>query len=130
MNLGRKTGERIKEMAESIDDIKWWERNKGYGIELHAYEGMYSLQEGHEYEGSWYPHWCYASKWENRKGVPDTSKKSQPNGVYFGDWEATMDALLDFIIALSKSRIPETIGILKEVITRLEGFEERGEAPF
>jgi len=87
-------------MAKSIEEIKFWDRKGGYGLELHEHNGGYSLQEGHDYEGSWYPHWCYASKWENGQGVPDTSKKVQPNGVYFGDKDAAIEALEFFLAAL------------------------------
>jgi len=89
-------------MAESTDDVTWWERKAGYGIAFHEHKGNFSLQEGHDYEGSWYPHWIFASKWENGAGVPDTSKKSQPTGVYFGDWDAALDALLFSVAALAQ----------------------------
>ena len=87
-------------MAKSTDEIDYWDRKGGYGVELHEHNENFSLQEGHDYEGSWYPHWVFTSKWENGAGVPDTSKKSQPNGVYFGDRQSAIEALEYFLSVL------------------------------
>lgn len=88
-------------MANRDKNKPFWNRGKGYGIFLSEYQGKYALQAGKRTENDDYVDWVFLSKWSKAGGgfVADTKKR--PMSVFFGDREATIEALRYFLSALT-----------------------------
>ena len=57
--------------------------NDKIGIDVHEYQGNYTLQEVYPGQDKWFKNWVFRSKWENSESVP--FGKAIPMGVRLGD---------------------------------------------